>query len=140
MKRSDEKCADPALPVTHGLNHYEPSDEEIRLALRFSPERQPENAAKRKRRARLVGGVIALSGAVLAYWGYRLGGLPMAIGMLGAATVGTLFRLLPSLLAAQARRADREKAKQIAIRNRFRIETDAQNPRTETMPSSQGQD
>lgn len=140
MKDSDKTNSDPAMPVSHGLNYYEPSDDEIRLALRFSPERQPENAAKRKRRTRLVGGVIAVSGAALAYWGYRLGGLPMAVGMLGAAVVGTLFRLLPSLLAAQARRADREKARQIAIQKRFRVDPETQADETATQGMSPPED
>lgn len=137
MKDSDEIKTDPMMPVSHGLNHYEPSDEEIRHALRFSPERQPEDLHKRKRRRRFVGGVIALSGAALAYWGYRMGGLPTAIGMLGAAALGTLFRLFPSLLAAQARRADREKARQIAIRNRFRVTPEKEDADETKAPARQ---
>lgn len=135
MKDTDKTNSDPAMPVSHGLNYYEPSDDEIRHALRFSPERQPENAAKRKRRTRLVGGAIAVSGAALAYWGYRMGGLPMAVGMLGAAVLGTLFRLLPSLLAAQARRVDREKARQIAIQKRFAIARETKTDEVATQGS-----
>lgn len=117
MRRNDPP--EPSLPVSHGLNHYEPSEDEMRKALRFSPERCPETRAMQKRKMRVVGGIVALSGAGLAYWGYRLGGVPTAVGMLCAASVATLFRLFPSLLAARERRADAERARRIAIQNRF---------------------
>lgn len=108
----------PSSPGSPGSSELEPTDEEIEQALAFAPERHPERASLRRKLKWLTGATLAGGAAVLAGVGYEMGGLPMAVGLVGAGAAAALFRLAPSLLAARERRRDRERAREIALARR----------------------